>query len=259
MKSVFRQRVSYIHLAFLVCVLVVPASLSAQERGTSTVTGTVVTPDGRPVEGATVYPDGVETDDQGRFHLERTARVISVADFGKERFQPRSIIVSAGLNDVRIVVDNSMGSLMAPLCRALRPGEEYVSDSGKYGIKFIASRHDVNIKRGKVDVDYVKHTITTKKGKSLLEFWFGPLAISIQPEDETLIDSASFHERYIAIPNERGSIGIDSWGVLKNGRYWRQTIGAGLGGAVYRSATKDDAKVFDAIMNSICFVPYPAE
>jgi len=90
----------------------------------------------------------------------------------------------------------------------------------------------------------------------LVEFWFGPYAIKLDPTDDLFVSSKDFTQRYLTVA--AGPIGLDSSGYLGTGGMWRQTVIFGSG-AIYRDATPEDAKIFDEIMNRVCFVPYPTK
>jgi hypothetical protein len=49
---------------------------------------------------------------------------------------------------------------------------------------------------------------------------------------------------------------MDSWGRLGSGLRWRHTAAFGSG-AVYQTADKESAVLFDRIIDSICTVNYP--
>jgi hypothetical protein len=102
-------------------------------------------------------------------------------------------------------------------------------------------------------VDYVHYAIRTRRGTSLLGLWFGPYAISSEPDEKRFIESVSFEQRSLLVRGE--TAGIDSYGKSLDGKYWRQTGMLGSG-AEYEEATKKDAEVFNQIIESICYTPY---
>lgn len=227
------------------------------------LTGTVVTDDGLPMAGVMVQgrlwkdccpaqQDSATSNEKGEFRLEHGGLVIH---FLKDNLQPETIVLKPGVSKVRVTVHRSTNSLSVPICGRPRRGEKQIGQ--KYGPRFTVPVHIVTIKGGKPDTDYVKYVIMPKKGKSYLEFWFGPYALSSEPDDEQFVNSSDFSQRNIAVAG--GGIGMDSWGHLRGGDSWRQTVIVGHGGAVYVRASASEATVFDRIINSICTVPYPSQ
>lgn len=82
------------------------------------------------------------------------------------------------------------------------------------------------------------------------------------PDDEQFVESETFATRNVVMPkglvpgSEGGVIGSDTWGRLPNGKMWRQTA-FGLEGARYWDVSSEDAALFDGIINSACWSPYP--
>lgn len=228
------------------------------------ITGTVITEDGQPIAGVIVQgslwksccpaqQDSATSDEKGEFRLEHGGLVIH---FLKDNLQPETIVVKPGTSKIRVTMRASTNNLTVPICGRLGRGERQIG-WGKYGPRFTVPVHIVTIKGGKPDTDYVRYVIMPKKGKSYLEFWFGPYALSSEPDDEQFVNSSDFAQRNLVIVS--GGIGMDSSGHLRNGNSWRQTVVLGRGGAVYQQAPPDEASVFDRIINSICTVPYPSQ
>jgi len=228
----------------------------------SAITGDIVTDDGHPIAGVVVQgsvwksccpvqQDLVTSDKKGEFRLEHGGSVIH---FLKDSFQPETIVVKPGISKIRVTMHSSANSLKVPICARPRRGERQIG-AGRYGPRFTVPVHIVTIKGGKADTDYVKYVIRPKRGKSSLEFWFGPYAMPSEPDDEQFANSSDFSQRNIVVAG--GGIGLDTWGHLRGGDSWRQTVIVGHGGAVYVRASASEASVFDRIINSICTVPYP--
>ena len=114
---------------------------------------------------------------------------------------------------------------------------------------------NVKILGGKPDVDYVRYVIKPNNGDFYLNLWFGPNSISMEPDDQQFVESVDFSQRNL-VSAQGEVIGMDSWGRLSSGLSWRHTAAFGSG-AVYRSADKESAALFDQIINSICTVDYP--
>lgn len=227
------------------------------------ITGTVVTDDGQPIAGVMVQgelwktccpaqQDSATSDEKGEFRLEHGGPVIH---FLKDNLQPETIVAKPGISKVRVTMHHSTNSLSVPICGRPRRGEKQIGR--KYGPRFTVPVHIVMIKGGKPDTDYVKYVIRPKRGKSYLEFWFGLNTLPSEPDDEQFVNSSDFSQRNIVVAD--GGIGMDSWGHLRDGDSWRQTVILGGGGAVYVRAPAGEATVFDQIINSICTVPYPSQ
>lgn len=217
----------------------------------SAVEGTVTSEDGKPIPGVEVSgSDHAITNENGEFHVGKPGPVLH---FWKEHFQPKTVVVGIGYTNVRVTM-SSGNNFTVPACK--KPQKEFERvGAGKYGVQFELNGK-VKLHRGRWDVDYVRHVVTLPRSKSYMEFWFGPYAIDLTPDDEQFINSTDFHERNIT--GEHGStFGEDSWGSLKDGGKWRQTAFAGEGGARYVNAQPDDAGVFDRIIDSACVAPYP--
>jgi hypothetical protein len=126
---------------------------------------------------------------------------------------------------------------------------------GKFGPQFDVPMQEVEVLGGEPDVDYVRYVIKPKTGDGHLELWFGPMAMSPDPEKELLENSVDTQKRKI-VTAKRKQIGTDSSGKLRTGEVWRHvflTIN-GMEGAEYKASTKNSL-LFDRIIDSICYVP----
>lgn len=228
----------------------------------SALEGVVVTADGKPVAGVTVYGsvwkrccpyqrDEVKTDDKGKFHLEHPGAVLH---FSKSDMQPLAFVVRPGTAQVRIIMTVDKNSLTVPVCAPADHHQKQIG-WGKYGLHFTVPKTDVKILGGEPDVDYVRYVIKPNRGEAYLSLWFGPYSISSEPDDQQFVDSVSFSQRNLT--SAKGEvIGIDAWGQSNGGLNWRHTAVA-ASGAIYENADKESAALFDQIINSICTVAYP--
>jgi hypothetical protein len=229
----------------------------------SPIKGTVTSDDGSPIPGVSVYGsvskqccpytrDKTTTDEKGEFRLDNPGAVLH---FWIEGFQPKTIVLSADDSDVHVTMSTSSGNdFVVPVCGRQQNGQRRIG-WGRYGVQFVVGVK-ARIQGGKPDVDYVRYVLTLPKSKSHLEFWFGPYAISAEPDDDQFENSVGFAERNLAGQDGK-LLGAESWGHLKMGGRWRQTAVVAQGGALYRNAQADDAHVFDQIIESVCIVPYP--
>jgi hypothetical protein len=258
--SVWSRRITFLVISFLIIVAypVLPQRPSA-------LSGTVVTKDDKPVAAVAVVGsiwkdccpaqrDKVNSDGRGDFRIEHPGAVLH---FIKDGFEPQAIVVKPGISHLRVILDPSSNDWMIPVCGKAEHGFRRIG-WGKYGIKFPFPIHRMKVKGGKPDIDYVRYVLQPKKGISYMELWFGPYAISTDPDDGLFKASSAFSQRNIGNTSANDAFfGVDSWGHLKSGGNWRQAAIAGMGGAVYRDARPQDAAIFDGIINLMCYVPYP--
>jgi len=266
-RSVVRENTDFRFLVMRsvrVALLVIAFSLVSSACGQSMppMRGTVVTKDGQPIAGVSIFgsvwkrccpyqQDTTTTDDKGKFHLEHPGTVLH---FSKAGFQPLVVIVKPGTSQVRIVMTLPENSLTVATCGQSGANEKQLG-WGKYGLHFTVPKEGVKVLGGNVDTDYVRYVVKLDKSDSYLSLWFGPYSIAAEPDDEQFVSSASFSQRnLISVKNE--VIGKDSSGQLNSGLKWRHT-GAFGSGAVYQNATEGEAAVFDKIINSFCMVSYP--
>jgi hypothetical protein len=94
---------------------------------------------------------------------------------------------------------------------------------------------EVEVLGGEPDMDYVRCVIKPKTGDGYLEFWFGPTAMSPDPDKELLENSVGTQKRKIVTAKGKHT-GTDSSGKLRTGEAWRHvflTI-SGMEGAEYK-------------------------
>lgn len=219
-----------------------------------------MTNDGKPIRGAYIVGSlgktccpfqlpHTETDESGHFKLENPGAVVRIYAGG---YEPHAEILKSSSGDLNITMSASTNDLVAGVCH--RPGKSERLIGGSYGFGFTIPTKDVRILGGKPDVDYVRFVIQSKADGGVMEIWLGPYAFHSDPHDDLLTNSTTFMMRNI-VWAERGAIGADSHGNLKNGRAWRWTGGAG-DGADYTDASADDQVIFDRVIDTICYTPY---
>jgi hypothetical protein len=228
------------------------------------IKGTVVTKDAQPVAGVTVYGsvgktccpsqrEEATTNEKGEFLMEHPAAVVHL---WKANLQPLALVVTPGTSQFRIVMTAAENNLTVPACSRTRFNHRQIG-WGREGMHFTVPKDGARVSGGKPDVDYVEYVIKPNKGEAYLELWFGRNAFSAEPDDEQFVESVSFSQRNLLTSNGE-TMGEDSWGQLKSGLSWRHTGGLGSG-ARYRDANKDEAHLFDQIIDSICMVPHPTK
>lgn len=245
-----------------------PHSFEADITFHGPISGTVTRKDGTPIAGVLVFgsmwtccpaqQDTMKTDKSGKFSIEHPGEVLHFIP--PEGFQPLSLVVTSEMSALKVTLD-AEGSRLS-LTRCSEPQRGFQRDGGRYGLEFNVSRRDAVVKHGKVDTDYVVDTVRAKHGVHRLEFWFGPYAAEGEPEDEQFIESAAFTSRNVVmtpglVPGSDGGVfGIDTSGRLPNGEMWRQAV-FGSEMARYVDATPEEAAIFDRIIDSACWIPYP--
>jgi len=239
--------------------LLIAVFLPGQTHGP--VAGTVTTKDGQPISGVTVTAgrpyspshQQTTTNQLGQFRLDHAGPVIY---FSKDKLEPKAVVVRSKQGAIHIILEPPSDNLVVPVCRETDAGRQRIG-WGKYGLQFNVIMHDVEILGGKPDVDYVRYVIKAKTGgKGYLELWFGPYAINALPEDDLLIQSDTFAQRYVVL-SDGARVGMDSRGQKHDGRSWRQTAISGKGGSIYRDLSPEESSFFDPIVNSACLIPYP--
>jgi len=141
--------------------------------------------------------DVVTTDKSGSFRIEHPGTVLHfLTDLA---FQPQSMIISPEMSTVDVTLEPASTSLSLTACSEPRHGFERIG-WGKPGLPFDVPQHDVRLIRGKVDVDFVAHTIKAKSSNDRLELWFGPYAMNSAPDDEQFVESLAFTTRNVVMP-----------------------------------------------------------
>lgn len=166
----------------------------------------------------------------------------------------QTVTVKPGAELQRAIPAPTISDWLIPIC--VKPGRGFKRIGwGKYGIQYPIPPHAVKIKGGKWDVDYVVYFIIPKKNSSFMRIWFGVNMYKPDPDHDLIIASPDFLQRNIRSVSDN-FFGVDTWGHLRTGAKWRHTsIAESI--AEYRDASQEDAALFDRIINSMCYVPYP--
>jgi hypothetical protein len=262
-----RMRITSRILRLVVLVALLMASLGSFHfpavfgQADSVLIGVVTTKDGQPVADVLVYGslsknccpfkrEETKTDEKGDFRLTNPGAVVH---FSKDPFEPKSLVVEPQKSPVRITLESSANDMVMPSC--IKPGPHRRRIGwGKFGLQFDVATREVEILGGKADVDYVRYVIKSRTGGGYLELWFGPYAMNSQPDDDLFIHSINFQQRNV-VDASGGRMGMDSSGKLESGEVWRQTFVISEG-ARYRTGA-DNVELFNRIIDSACYVPYP--
>ena len=223
--------------------------------------GRVVSSAGQPLPGVTVYgsrskeccpfkSESTITSENGEYRLEHPGEVIH---FLKQGFQPVTVVVQRGKSAVDITLEPSQSALVMRACEKPLPGMRRIG-WGKSGLQFDVPKVGTEIVGGEPDVDYVRYSVRRRGAKAYLQLWFGPSAMSMDPDDSEFINATVFQQRNVVRPDGAGA-GLDSWGRSSDGSNWRQTA-VSFEGAIYKAAPPEDSELFDRIINSLCEIPY---
>lgn len=109
---------------------------------------------------------------------------------------------------------------------------------------------------GKPDVDYVRFVIKPNKSKATLALWFGPMALSREP-DKDIVKTSDYFSQTNLLDLDGAPIGLDTLGQKRDRTRWRHFTIPGKGGAVYTEVLISDSALFDTIIESACLVPFP--
>jgi hypothetical protein len=255
-KGIFRGGLWPVAMFWLLAL----GSLGGQSQ--TSITGNVVTRDGKPLAGVDVLGGmgktccpyqrpHTTTDEVGHFTLQNPGEVML---FYARGFEPHAVVLANSTTELREVMDASTGDLAPPRCGARAKGERRIG--GSWGVGFTVPTKEVKVIGGKTDVDYVRFVVRSKVDSAYMEIWFGPYALETLPDDDLLVASDEFSLTNLVAP-DGSDFGGDSRGHLKTGGYWRWTSVVGRGGVVFRDVPQADLATFDKIADSICYTPYP--
>jgi hypothetical protein len=219
------------------------------------VHSTVSDVNGAPISGVTVWSNpepgvksaqswSTETGADGAFALERVGDVLYLT---KEKYEPLAVVITGKPFPGKFVMQASSNDFVLHPCGAVPAGER---GFGGLELRFAARTKGVEVLGGKPDADYVKWVLRPKSTAASVELWFGIYAMSLRPPEEQLIGAESFSMRNVVLENA-AAVGIDAVGTAGGGR-WRQFSSIGAGGARYKDATNEEAKLFDAVIDSAC-------
>jgi hypothetical protein len=230
------------------------------------IQGTVVTREGKPIEGVHVYGsqgrccpvwgEQTVTNKEGQFRLERPETVIH---FFQESLQPQSIVIRPGRPIVPIVMNPATNAMTVPDCGPLQPGQRRIG-SGPYALQFTISGLSLRIDAGDAGLDYVGYVIRRTQSQSSMSVSFGMFDAVPDPDDDRFIASSDYVQRLLFVQDGlfHGRVaGLDSRGHLRGGGSWRHTAVGFVGEADYTKASTEDTVAFDQVIDSMCFVPLP--
>jgi len=235
--------------AALVCTALLLTCLFVSAQTASTpISGVVVLADGTPISDVSVVgAEGpccpvqlasAKTEKHGNFTLSNPGPVIH---FYKDGLLPLTVVLAPHAKVIRAVMKTEANAdWRLPECSD-KPR------SGKvlgYAVKLVIPKRTKMSKER--STDYTVYSVSYPREPLEMELWWGP-QVGGSDDDQLFIDSASFSEQWV-LP-----VGIDSTGVLKNGKRWRTVDVAGVGLFRYESASQAAASYYDQIINSACY------
>lgn len=218
------------------------------------LSGTVKSPDGKPLGGVSVSDDRkevIKTDSQGAFRIKRTQPAFF---FSLSGYEPVSVVPSKDQTELNVVMVESLGrTWIVPDCK------DKTSQSPGLRLRFTIP------KDAKIEVvtssDYQKRIVWRPHGKKKewLALWEGGTVSMGHPIPDDFLEAATFQERSISWQGAGGLGGggaEDARGVMKSGGLWRWAGSLGQI-AVYRDVSPAAATYFDKIIDSMCNEGYP--
>lgn len=140
-------------------------------------------------------------------------------------------------------------------CINLAPGARRIGE--QYGFQFDVRPSDFNITEGTQDTPPFVHRFGLRPNStvSVLE-----ISLGNRPMESMALDPASTFsshaERRRILDDQGRPVGEDYWGYLSSGERWRQ-VRLFKGGVVakYGFVSKEQAELFDRVIDSVCFLP----
>ena len=225
----------------LVCILLVTSTVHAQLRGR------VSEPAGTALAGVTIVSDAdyLKSDPDGLFVISGKSKVIR---FSKDGYRPvtKTLVELTRDSEVRLIRD-ARGLWKPPLCLAPRQDPTI---SGLH-LRFLVPR-GTQVRRGS-DVDYSTNVVC--RGRQCLQHGWGPLwSFGLLPfTDEVLAGLREIQERDVYNLQSPELPGVDYRGVHGDGTYmrWVGFFGETIS---YDHASKESAQLFDALIDSMCWI-----
>lgn len=228
------------------------AALAGAQEPPPSVHGSIVSTDGKPVAGATVYGDDwaccpaereiLKTAGDGSFAFSHPTKFVRVND---PRFEPITVFVDSGQPELRIVLSDA-----DPTAKTIRGCPSHEERGKRVGIWFrFELPQKTRIKRT-LDADTVSYYISFPHSDYVMRIWSGVTLGGTRADDRLMKDSSSFGEKWIGGPGVPG-IGIDTTGTLRDGKPWRW-FGTAVDLATYSDVPEEAARYFDAIINGAC-------
>jgi len=218
------------------------------------VHATVVDSNDKPIADVSVSSDQdprygsgrvwlTKTGIDGGFTLEKTGEMIR---FLKSGYEPLAVAAGGKPVPLKFVLQAAKDDFVLQRCAETLSGQQTF---GPPELRFSSDRKTFQKARGNSDIDYTQFTLRPKGSKVGLELWFGAMALDFMPSDDALMKSEKYSMRNVTRP-DGALVGVDATGVIA-GKRWRN-FSVVMQGARYSDATDEQAKLFDAVIESAC-------
>lgn len=230
--------------------------------GAVELTGVVKSEDGKPLAGVQIKTYAPEagsiafpadrtptstkryeatTDSNGFFRLPSHGQLVY---FHRDDLRPLTRIVDLSTKHIDVTMEDNARTLWkVPPCS---PGDK----SNRAGIGFmIEVPANVMVKKDEQrfqDGGYFYGYRLGEQIEAMVNWWE---STSLEPEEKYLLDSKEFSQRMWISGDNRG---YEFRGTLSDGKAWRR-ISLRNGAITYQGHSKEAAKIFDSMIDSMCF------
>jgi hypothetical protein len=238
------------------------AIIGLSSRGSATeLSGVVKSEDGKPLSGVqilTYAPAGptdilgmhvttstkryeVSTKPDGSFSIPSHGQLVY---FHRADLRPLTKIVDSAIKRIEVTMEEGTRTLSkVPACSS-------TDKSTRVGVGFMVTvPENVVVKKDDQRFEDGGYLFGYRSGKQIevLINWWG--STSLEPEDKYLLESREFSQR-TWVSGEKW--GYEFRGTMLDGKVWRR-IAIRNGAITYQGNTKEAAKVFDSMIDEMCF------
>ena len=227
--------------------VLIAASLFCIEGFASELKGIVKTQAGEPLADVLIFygrsmRDVTQTYNGGAFSVPSQSKVIFFRRLG---YRPLTKIIDSAVTKLEIVMaDAQISEIALPACQTDKSSGKRIGRSFRLLVPEGATSNEG------FDVDYGYFSIGMRSSnrRIWLEGVYGPMATVGLPPEEWILNAVEFSERSY---KDKGLFS-DVRGLAKDGKHWRY-IGA-IGESIqYSGLTEQEAKYFDAIIDTACY------
>lgn len=240
--------------AALIVFIILCCALSAHATELS---GVVKSETGKPLSGVRVYSDapmsGARTEDgfktveaitdrTGAFKLPGHGRIVY---FKRQDLRPLTKVVALSSKRLDVaMVDAASSTWKVPLCSD-------VSDKAqRVGFNFMVNVLDGVITKKIIHLGSEMYYWGFYVGERPEVMFHWVDSTSDEPSDEYILNSTKFSER---LWTSGKTTGYEARGVKSNGQLWRR-VSFRWGAISYQNNSAESARVFDAMIDSMCFI-----
>lgn len=214
--------------------------------------GVLLSPNGKPVEGFTVFNDVLGgspperqnsvTNERGEFAFSNSGQQLR---FENPNYRPLALTAEPGGAPIRVSLEDAKYSdWVIPVCRE-------VNYSGRAGFSILFALPKTMV-ASPVNSDDMQSVFVYARGA---EAYSAELIISHSSGEITdaadSLDSERFEERWVK-DSAGNVVGVDARGHMKHGGYWRTAIFSGVDSAGYRLRSGQLSNALDQIIDTAC-------